>query len=330
MKLKSYQSRFASRNLPLPSNGSKSFCAAARPKPCVITAKAWVAYDVRAASVLLAQKAKEKREVASLTKIMTAYTVLKVVNRLDVGILKARVTVSSEAFMMSGTSADLLVGDSLTVWNLLHGLLLPSGNDAAICLAEYFGFIISEIRLRPPSNPIDPINTFVSEMNANARELKLLNTRFANPHGLKDPLNKSTAEDVARLTAACMQLPLFSEIVKKVSYTCVARSSNGRAKTYTWHNTNRLLSKGFDGTKTGNTASAGSCLAASYTDLQHSLVIVVLGCKSESHKWREVIRLKDFIINKKVEEPVKLPEVKKLARGKSSILTKHIPSLCYN
>eukprot|EP00826_Nyctotherus_ovalis_P049084 TRINITY_DN5867_c0_g1_i11.p1 TRINITY_DN5867_c0_g1~~TRINITY_DN5867_c0_g1_i11.p1 ORF type:complete len:319 (+),score=57.84 TRINITY_DN5867_c0_g1_i11:103-1059(+) len=313
------------------SNVSRSFCAASRPKPCVITAKAWIVYDVRTASVLLAQKAKEKREIASLTKIMTAYTVLRVVCRLDIGILKARVTVSSEAFMMSGTSADLLVGDSLTVWDLLHGLLLPSGNDAAICLAEYFGFIINEIKLRPPSNPMNPINTFASEMNANARELKLLNTRFTNPHGLKDPLNKSTAEDIAKLTAACMQLPLFSEIVKKVSYTCAARNSSGKAKTYTWYNTNQLLSKGFDGAKTGNTVTAGSCLAASYKNSQHSLVIVVLGCKNESYKWREVIRLKDFIINKKKEEePVKLPEIKKLTRGRSSVLTKHMPSLCYN
>jgi len=318
MKLKSYQSRRVSKDLV--SNTSqltKSFSAIT--KPFLITAKSWIIYDSHTSTILLSRKAKEQREIASLTKIMTAYTVLKIISRLDIGILKMKVKVSSDTFMINGTSANLVVGDTLTVWDLLHGLLLPSGNDAALCLADYFGYIISEIRLRPPLNFTDPIGTFVSEMNSNAKELKLLNTKYANPHGLKDALNKSTAEDIAKLTSICMQSPLFSEIVKKTSYTCVAKTVTGISKTYTWYNTNKLLNKGFNGVKTGNTITAGACLAASYKDVQYDLVIVALGCKSESHKWHEVMKLKDFITKKK-EEPLKLPETRRIGRGRSGML----------
>ena len=266
------------------------------------------------------------REIASLTKIMTAYTVIKIINRLGIELLRAKITVSSEAFMTSGTSADLLAGDTLTVWDVLHGLLLPSGNDAAICLAEYFGFIINGIKINLRIKPTSMIDVFVSEMNSNARELKLNNTVYANPHGLMNKENKSTAEDIAKLSAICMNLPLFSDIVKKTQYKCSGKSSSGKHNAYVWNNTNQLLNKGFNGVKTGNTITAGPCLSASYKDDTYNLIIVVMGCKSSSHKWHEVIRLKNFIVEKK-DEPLKLPEVKmKIIKKTPSNIKKYFRS----
>ena len=110
---------------------------------------------------------------------------------------------------MGGTTANLSDGDVLSLYDMLHAMLLPSGNDAAYSLAEYFGYALLYSRAKKQYDFIDPIQVFVSEMNKNAKALKLTKTTFANPHGLKNHLNKSTALDVARLTSALMKYKMF-------------------------------------------------------------------------------------------------------------------------
>jgi D-alanyl-D-alanine carboxypeptidase len=173
---------------------------------------------------------KERREIASLTKIMTAYTAIGIITRLDINILASKVEASIDAALMAGTSAELAEGDVLSIWDMLHAMLLPSGNDAAFALAEYFGLLLLEIGLPSITKSTDPIAVFVSEMNTNAKILGMHNTTFANPHGLQNSQNKSTAHDIAKLAATCMKMPLFSEIVKKHKYSCIGQDMFGNQK----------------------------------------------------------------------------------------------------
>jgi len=261
-----------------------------------VTAKSWAICDATNQTILWGKNETDRREIASLTKIMTAYTAIKIMTRLDVNMMSSKIEVSSEATTLGGTTAGLSDGDSLTVWDMLHALLLPSGNDAAFCIAEYFGLLLCELGLPPLAKSTNLVDIFVAEMNANAKNLKLSGTTYANPHGLANPYNKSTAADIAKLSSICMGMPLFAEIVRKTKYSCLARTEEGKQKVYTWNNTNRLLTKGFNGVKTGITPTAGPCLASSFKDSKNHLVIVILNCKTPDHRWHEMNKLKDFAI----------------------------------
>lgn len=283
-----------------------------------ITSKSWVVYNALTSSVVCGKNENEIREIASLTKIMTAYTAIKIIREKDLNLLTSKITVTAEVAAISGTSAKLEEGDSLTVWDMLHALMLPSGNDAAICIAEFFGGLLISFgtHIEPGNTNID---IFVKEMNINAKRLLMNNTIFANAHGLKDPLNKSTSLDIAKLSMACIDIPLLAEIIKKPNYSCVAKKSDGQQKTCVWTNTNKLVTKGFCGVKTGITASAGPCLSACYKDENHCLIIVVLSCKTSLHRWHEVFNLRnhayELIDGKKFCPP---PEKKEVPQPKVS------------
>lgn len=226
---------------------------------------------------------------------MTAYTVLDLANRFDIDIIESKIEVSLDAAIIGGTSADLIEGDLISIWDMLHGMLLPSGNDAAYCLAEYFGLIILDLGLPPISKYSDPVTLFIAEMNKNARNLGLKDTNYASPHGLQNVANKSTAADVAKLAYKCMQEPLFKQIVQKTKYTCIGYDNDGDRKVFMWTNTNKLLGKGFNGIKTGITPSAGPCLAASFEyEENENVIIVLLNSKSPEIRWHECTRLKEY------------------------------------
>ncbi len=261
-----------------------------------VSAKAWAIFDANAHVLLWGRQEVESQEIASLTKIMTAYTAIKVMARLDVNMMTAKIEVSSDAAGLPGTSANLQEGDALSVWDMLHAMLLPSGNDAAYAIAEYFGLLLTSLGLPPLVRSTRFVDIFVAEMNSNAKLLKMENTRYNNPHGLQDPLNQSCAADLARLAAVCMGMPLFAEIVKKHKYSCLVKDENDKYRQCNWYNTNKLLVKGFNGVKTGITPSAGPCLASSYRADGLNLIIVVLGCKTPDHRWHEVVRLKNFAV----------------------------------
>lgn len=136
---------------------------------------------------------------------------------MDIQSYKCRV--SDEAAEMPGTSAELETGDVLTVENLLYGLLLPSGNDAAVVLAENMGRIIQKNRKKPSLVP--PTKTFIKQMNVLYKELLEDSTEehvFQNPSGLSNNPNKTTAEQITLISAVALQNPTFKQVVCTKEY----------------------------------------------------------------------------------------------------------------
>ena len=120
--------------------------------------------------------------------------------------------ISDAACKVEGTKAGLCPRDSLKIIDLLHGLMLPSGNDAALALAEIIG------KMQDPNS--NPILNFVNKMNQMARYLKLESTSFNNPHGLSNTINLSTAKNLATMVSYALKIPLFQKIVNTTAYEC--------------------------------------------------------------------------------------------------------------
>lgn len=158
-----------------------------------VTAKSWVIYDVTKRMVVASKKETVQRQVASLTKIMTFYTCLRLVEKYKMNPKTTLVTVSRTAASMPGTSANLREGDQLALHDLFYGLMLPSGNDAAYALAEYFGGLLQAMKPHRPGMLITATRLFIKEMNYNAMRLKLIHTQFDSSHGLPNKYNYSTA-----------------------------------------------------------------------------------------------------------------------------------------
>lgn len=107
--------------------------------PPFVTAKCWSIMDGRTGEILFGKCENDRREIASMTKIMTCFVVIQIIRKIKLNAEKTMLQVSKNAANIGGTSAKLKTGDVLSIWDLLHGLMLPSGNDAGICLAEHFG-----------------------------------------------------------------------------------------------------------------------------------------------------------------------------------------------
>ncbi len=200
-----------------------------------ISAKSAVVMDAITGRILYEKSCDSKSLIASTTKIMTALVVCEQCNVLD------RVRIPKEAVGIEGSSMYLQAGEVLTVQELLYGMMLHSGNDAATALAIYCG---------------GTQEGFVQLMNDKARALSMQNTRFGNPHGLDHPDNYSTASDMAVLAAYAMNNPIFAKTVS----TQQIRIGNRYLR-----NHNKLLWRvdGADGVKTGYTRAAGRILVSS-------------------------------------------------------------------
>ncbi len=236
----------------LQSNQLKAIDAASAPP---VRAVADVLIDDASRQVLLDKQSHLRWPPASTAKIMTALLTL------ESGGLDALVTVSPVAAAEEGTRMGLDAGEVLNVRQLLYGLLLPSGNDAAIALAERDG----------------PSAAFVGRMNERAQQLGLADTHFVNPDGLDDDQQVTSASDLARLAHyALSSQPLFAAIVK-TSHQVIPAEAGHPAFDLT--NLNQLLGTylGADGVKTGTTPAAGQNLVASATRDGHRLLAVVLG-----------------------------------------------------
>ena len=157
----------------------------------------------------------------------------------------------------------------------LYGLLLPSGNDAAVAIAEHFGG-----RFNPADNKrgeTDPFLRFIAEMNRIAVELRLKETHFANPNGLPADGHHSSARDLARLTHHALALPAFAAYVSTRRHASSVVDAQGSRRDVVWNNTNRLLdTEGYVGVKTGTTRAAGECLVANGRRGGDHLIVVVL------------------------------------------------------
>lgn len=195
--------------------------------------------DGATGKVLYGKNAEDRLAPASVTKIMTA------ILALENGNVNDYVQVTVNGWTMAGSSImGLRPGEVLSLQDLLYGLMLPSGNDAALAIAQHIGG--TEAR-------------FVQMMNQKATELGLKNTHFANPHGLDEGDHFSSAHDLAMLGRYAMQNPTFAKIVGTTTYVAKGKM------TYTLQNGNRLIGQyeGADGVKTGYTENAGQSFVAS-------------------------------------------------------------------
>lgn len=224
-----------------------------------IDAKSYILVDFRSGAVLAEKNADERVEPASLTKIMTVYAAS---HALKEGLIKLadEVTISKKAWKMEGSRMFLEVGKTVSVDMLLNGIVIQSGNDASVALAEHVSG--SE-------------EVFVGLMNKYAQALGMTNTRFSDATGLPDPNNYTTARDMATLSAA-----LIREFPEEYTRSAVKEFTfNGIRQ----HNRNRMLMRDatVDGLKTGHTESAGFCLISSAVRDGMRVISAVMGTASD-------------------------------------------------
>ena len=224
-----------------------------------IDAKSYILVDFRTAAVLAEKNADERVEPASLTKIMTVYAAS---HALKEGLvhLQDQVTISKKAWQMEGSRMFLEVGKMVSVDMLLNGIVIQSGNDASVALAEHVSG--SE-------------EVFVGLMNKHARDLGMTNTSFSDATGLPDANNYTTARDMATLSAALIrEFPVEYQrsAVKEFTFNGIRQ-----------HNRNRMLNRDetVDGIKTGHTESAGYCLISSSVREGMRVISAVMGAASD-------------------------------------------------
>lgn len=218
-----------------------------------ISAHAAVVLDASTGRILYEKNADQQSLIASTTKIMTALVVCEHCNVLD------RVRIPKEAVGVEGSSMYLQEGEVLTVQELLYGLMLHSGNDAAVALAIYCG---------------GTVEGFAELMNDKLHALGLQNSHFKNPHGLDAPGHYSTARDLAVLTAYAMKNPIFAQTVSTKNVTVGDRRLR---------NHNKLLWQldGAEGVKTGYTKAAGRILVSSVCRDGRRLVVVTINAPDD-------------------------------------------------
>lgn len=232
-------------------------------------AQAYALIDVSSGRVLTERNGDRKMKIASLTKIMTAIVAI------EHGILSDQVKAGKRAVGKEGSSIYLKQGEEMSLHQLLYGLMLRSGNDAATAIAEHVGG--SE-------------EGFVYLMNEKAQWIGLESTQFRNPHGLDQEGHYSTANDLAKLTAYALQNAAFQEIVKTKVKTV---PDPGQTWDRKWVNKNKMLTfyEGADGVKTGYTKQALRCLVSSATRNGQQLAVVTL---NDPNDWTDHRRLLDF------------------------------------
>ena len=221
------------------------------------TASSMIVIEANSNRVLMASNENALRANASTTKIATFLTVLKHCNNFD-----EKVKVDDRAIGIPGTSIYLKKGEVLTVKELLYGMMLVSGNDAATALALHIS---------------DSISEFVKLMTNEAKNCGAKNTTFKNPHGLDEEGHRTTAYDLAQITRECYKYPIFEEVVS--TKNTKIPDSTGKGYRYL-QNKNKLLwsLEGCNGGKTGFTNDAGRCLVASAKRNNMHLISVVLNC----------------------------------------------------
>jgi D-alanyl-D-alanine carboxypeptidase (penicillin-binding protein 5/6) len=262
-------------------------------EPPRVTARSAVLLDQATGRILFSKNAHEVLPMASTTKIMTA------ILALESGRLEDVVTVSEYASLVEGSGVDLEAGEEKTLEELVFGLILRSGNDAATAIAEHLG---------------GSVEKFAVMMTRRAKELGAAQTKFMNPHGLHHEEHYTTAYDLALIAAHAMSIPKFQEVSAtreiKISWT-------GKPYDRLLRNQNKLLTlyDGADGIKTGWTTPAGRCFVGSAARDDWRLISVVLNAPE---MWEDAIRLMDFgysfymwenVVDK--NQPLKTAAVKK-------------------
>ena len=232
--------------------------------PVKLNAESWLLQDFHTGRIFAEHEADRRMEPASLVKLMTSYVAFARLAEGDIA-LDEMVTVSRRAWRMGGSQMFIEVGSRVSVEDLLKGIIVQSGNDASVAIAEHVA---------------GTEEAFVQFMNEHAERLGMTGTRFANSHGLPDPDNYTTARDVAILMRALMRD--FPEMyrwheLESFTYNDIKQP-----------NRNRLLRSdpSVDGGKTGYTKAAGYCLAVSANREGMRVVAVVMGAPRSSERFR--------------------------------------------
>lgn len=242
-------------------------------KEPITNSRAAIIYDRCSKTILFGKKEHEKRKMASTTKIMTAIIVIE---NFD---LNKSITVSSKASGTGGSRLGLHTNDVITIKDLLYGLLLCSGNDAAVALAESVGGSLPD---------------FAIMMNNKCNELNLNSTHFVTPHGLDNDEHYTTAYELAIITDYALKNDIFRNIVGTKNYTIYI---NNHPKTIS--NTNELLGNlnGVYGVKTGFTNGANRCLVTSVKRSNMDLICIVLGADTKKDRTKDSIQLIEYAFN---------------------------------
>ena len=228
-----------------------------------VSAENAIVIDQSTGEVLYEKKAHEQKQIASITKIMTA------IIAIESGQMHEEATTSRRAIYTEGSSIYLEQGEKMSIEDLLYGLMLRSGNDAAVVIGEHIG---------------GSVEGFVHLMNEKARWIGMTNTNFTNPHGLNNDDHYSTAYDMAILMRYAMDNPKF----RKISGT---KSYKANTRTYSWQNKNKLLTMFYDystGGKTGYTKLAGRTLVSTASKNDTDLIVVSLNAPDD---WSDHIEL---------------------------------------
>jgi len=242
------------------------------PVPPPLSARAWLLFDATSGQLLATRNPDRRIEPASLTKLMTAYIAFAALKGRSLA-LGQTITVSERAWRVSGSRMFIEPRKPVTVQELLHGMIIQSGNDACIALAEAIAG--SE-------------QAFVERMNREAERIGMMRSHFTNASGLPDPDHYSTTSDLALLaTALIRDYPEYYKLYSEREY---------RYNDITQLNRNRLLwlDPNVDGMKTGHTESAGYCLIASAQRGGRRLVSVLVGAPTERVRNEESQKLLNF------------------------------------
>ena len=234
----------------------------------------YIVYDRISKSMIIGKNEDVKSAMASTTKIMTTIVILE---KAD---LNEKVTVSAKAGGTGGSRLGLKRGDKASVRDLLYGLMLRSGNDAAVALAEHVG---------------GSVKGFAELMNEKAIELGLTNTHFVTPHGLDDANHYTTALELAKLTDYAMDNETFAKIVGTKSTTIYINNQSRQI-----NNTNELLGvlNGVVGVKTGFTNNAGRCLVTETKRNNMDIITIVLGADTKKDRTKDSVNLIEYTFSK--------------------------------
>ncbi|MBM7053091.1 MULTISPECIES: D-alanyl-D-alanine carboxypeptidase [Streptomyces] len=260
--------------------------AATPPTPKIVAKGGFVMND-GTGKTLFTKSADTRRATGSTTKIMTALVVLsqKNVN------LKSKVTIqkaySDYIVSKNASSARLIVGDKVTVGQLLYGLMLPSGCDAAYALADKFG---------SGKTRAARVKSFIGKMNDTAKSLKLKNTRFDSFDGIGNGNNYSTPRDLTKIASKAMKNSTFRTVVKSKSTKQKVTTKSGGYRYMSWTNTNKLLGSysGATGVKTGSGPTAKYCLVFAATRKGKTVIGTVLTSTSEANRTADAKKLMDY------------------------------------
>jgi len=253
--------------------------------PSGISAKGAYLLDNSANKKLWSKGPDTRRQMASITKLMTAVVVLDT-RGVNLG---KKVTVK-KAYLdyirtSGGSAADLQKGDKLTVKQLLYGMLLPSGCDAAMALADTFGSGTTTAKRTV---------SFISKMNKKAAALGMTKTRYDSFDGISTHgANYTTARDLAKLARHALGNATLRTVVKSVETEQKAPAANGRTRTYYWSNSNKLLGSysGAIGVKTGTGTAAGKCIVFAVKRNGRTVVGVLLG---DSKRYPDAKKMLDW------------------------------------